>query len=1600
MFAERKNTTIGCFLICLLLVSTAVHAQLKAGFTANKTQGCAPLLVQFTDTSTGTPTSWRWDLGNGTISFLQNPAATYFQPGRYSIKLVVKTGAETDSIVKQQYITVFAIPNINFIASDSIGCYPLGVQFTDRTDPAGSPIASWLWDFGDGDTSSLQNPQHVYTTLGNYNVSLLVKNINGCTKSLTKNNYIKLPYGVKANFTAGGATTCTPPTPIQFTNSSSGTGTISYRWDFGDGSNSTLANPTHNYTAAGSYNVRLIATNNNGCADTLLIPNAISIGSVSANFSLPSQACAGAPVAFVNNSSPAPGTAIWTFSDGSVINSIHATKVFQTGGIYSVKLLSDFGACKDSITKSITILDKPLAAASSSVRYACKPPFTANFTNSSTGAISYKWYFGDGDSSTLATPSHIYQNYGSYSVVLIAYNANGCTDTLKLPNYIRVEKPIVKITGVPMEGCLPRTLTAGVEITTPVTIASYQWDFGDGGSSTAANPSYTYTKAGVYTVRLIYFTIDGCSDTLQVNSAVKVGNKPIVNFTATPQQGCAFKPISFKDLSTGALGDQWLWSFGEGGTSPAQNPQYIYQDTGYFKVSLVVTSNGCSDSLSIPNFIYIKAPIARFRDSLHCSDRLTRWFKDLSIDAKEWYWQFGDGSSSTDANPSHKYASPGQYFVTLTVKNDTCEHSLTQQVVVINEASNFTAEDTTVCKGRVVHFEAASRNNPFVTEYYWSFGDGREATSATPTTVYYSNGIYDVQLITIDRYSCRDTTVKTQYMQVFGPTASFSVNTPPVCTNTTIHFADASTSDGTNPLKRWIWNYGDGKIDTLLSGPFSHLYSTAGNYNVQLMVEDTLGCLDVKTVYGQILISKPSVNFSTVDTLSCVGAAVPIFNASFGNGPISYQWSYGNGSGSNLQQPVIRYNAEGSYTVKVIATDVYGCKDSLERISYISIKNPVAALKASDTLATCPPLVVNFTNQSLNFNKFEWDFGDATGAMISNPIHFYNTPGVFKSKIIVTSPGGCTDTAFQNITVRGPQGSFNYSVYEGCEPTTIPFKGITKDTVTFIWDFNDGSVIQTSDSLVNHTYSRIGTYLPRMILRDPAGCQVVVSGVDTVHIYGAAAKFGLSSQVLCDSGFVQFTDSTVSNDLVTGRKWKFGDGTESSDLNPSHFYKKTGNYPIQLIVNTARGCSDTASIQFPISIVNSPKIDIVGDSSGCIPSTASFSGVITVADTSQLSWNWDFGNGLGSSIQNPTGIVYGTAGTYSVKLITVNSSGCADTTLKVFQALPVPVVEAGADLTACLNSPVQLQASGATTYQWTQNSSLSCTNCAGPLAIPQQTTRYYVLGTNEVGCSKTDSVLVRVQQPQKLSASAGDTICVGSVLQLNASGTDRYNWSPAAGLSGVSIANPKASPTVTTVYQVIGADSNGCFKDTAYIPIQVYNYPKVDLGADLQLSVGTSLTLKPTYSSDVSKYTWTPALGLSCSDCPTPIAQPKQTTVYKLEVSNLGSCTSSDEVTINVFCNNANIFVPNTFSPNGDGANDVFYPRGHGLYIIRYVRVYNRLGEAVFEKSNFLPNDMSAGWNGSFKGKAAAQDVYVYTMEIVCENNTVIRYHGNVSLIR
>jgi gliding motility-associated-like protein len=318
----------------------------------------------------------------------------------------------------------------------------------------------------------------------------------------------------------------------------------------------------------------------------------------------------------------------------------------------------------------------------------------------------------------------------------------------------------------------------------------------------------------------------------------------------------------------------------------------------------------------------------------------------------------------------------------------------------------------------------------------------------------------------------------------------------------------------------------------------------------------------------------------------------------------------------------------------------------------------------------------------------------------------------------------------------------------------------------------------------------------------------------------------------------------------------------------------------------------------------------------------------------------------------------------------------------------------------CRGETVQLNASGGVSYAWKPAATLDNAAAASPLATPLQTTKYIVDVTNSFSCKKSDPIQLTVVQPLNLTMASDTFVCKGSTVQLKVQGANSYQWiNNINGLSNTNIDNPGARPASDIVYTVVGSDAYDCFKDTTQIRVAIKPLPTVTAEPDFQMLAAETHQLIATASSDVVQWLWSPKDYLSCTVCPSPITSPRTPVDYVVTVKNQYGCNASDSVSVKLECSEDFVFIPNSFTPNNDGKNDVFYIKGKGIGIIKSLVIYNRWGETVFEKKNFSIDDRSTGWDGRLKGTLVPAGSYVYFTEMQCDSGQPILKKGTVTVV-
>ncbi|MBA3647047.1 MAG: PKD domain-containing protein [Chitinophagales bacterium] len=581
---------------------------------------------------------------------------------------------------------------------------------------------------------------------------------------------------------------------------------------------------------------------------------------------------------------------------------------------------SAFADCKDTSENSCLVagfINSPPSACSGT-------PITfldQSLSDFNTAITSWSWSFSTGETSTEQNPTITFNTDGSYQATLTVTNSLGCTSSITKTIEVTTgaKAGFVASTKDPCIGDLV-IFTDNSTSTSGSRIVSYNWDFGDGTTAASQNTSHTYNSIATFSVTLTVTTDLQCSSSHSEN--ITVHDPPQAKFGADATDVCLGTPINFTDSSTagnGAVIKSYFYDFGNGDSSTRNNPHYYYTTPGTYTVTLTVTNNfGCSNSYSISVTTH-DFPIAQFTSTPKCVGENVQFTDqstvDNSLDIVSWFWDFGDkDSTSTQQNPRHQYESVGVYTVTLTITDNLgCMDTRKAEIsIVTGPTVSFSISDTIACQGTLLTFTDQTDTSGTLVFWHWNFGDQANANSPDTTHAYQTPGVFVVTLEVINRSQCMGTAHDT--VTILEQPAAFFFAPAQNCLNETISFLDQSTGGTGATVTSWLWNFGDGSTSDV-SSP-SHQYTADGTYQVTLTVQNSLGCFGT---YSQTvdIISQPQAGF----VYNIAYPSVEFTNTSINSTNSVYTWDFGDGTTSNLSNPIHNYSAQASYNVCLIVTD-------------------------------------------------------------------------------------------------------------------------------------------------------------------------------------------------------------------------------------------------------------------------------------------------------------------------------------------------------------------------------------------------------------------------------------------------------------------------------------------------------------------------------------------------------------------------------------------------------------------------------------------------------------------------------------------------------
>ncbi len=585
-------------------------------------------------------------------------------------------------------------------------------------------------------------------------------------------------------------------------------------------------------------------------------------------------------------------------------------------------------------------------------------------------------------------------------------------------------------------------------------------------------------------------------------SPAAVNTAPTAAFTSTCTEGaCAFDGTGSSD--TDGTVASYAWTFGDGDSSTEAAPAHGYNATGSYTVTLTVTDNkGATNQLQKtvnvtvpPANVAPNAVIVNTCNELDCTfDGSTSIDPDGSIDA--YLWNFGDGTTSTQASPTHTYGADGTYTVSLKVTdNRQGTNTVTKQVIVkanVKPVASFTSS----CTDLVCGFNSSASNDPdgTITAVSWNFGDGStETTDTNPTHTFAAPGTYNVKLTVTDDHNA--TTSKTTAVAVTvnaAPVAAFSTN----CSALTCAPNGSASSDSDGTIASYSWTYGDGTDPVTGAVPPAHTYNTAGTYDITLTVTDNKGLTNtlVKTVTVTL---PPNVPPTAAFTSSCSELTCTFDGngSSDSDGQVSgFAWDFSDGVSANVATPSHTFSAAGTYPVKLTVTDDRGGSTSLTKnvvVSLVVNQPPVASFTATCTALTCAVNGSASNDPDGSIASYGWDFGDGSNATGVTASRTYTAAGTYDIKLTVTDNKGSSTSKTTSVTVsaaanQAPTASFTASASGLIGSFDASASSDPDGTVaSYAWEFGDGST--GTGKTPTRTYAGTGTYAVKLTVTDNAG---------------------------------------------------------------------------------------------------------------------------------------------------------------------------------------------------------------------------------------------------------------------------------------------------------------------------------------------------------------------------------------------------------------------------------------------------------------------------------------------------------------------------------
>ena len=1086
-----------------------------------------------------------------------------------------------------------------------------------------------------------------------------------------------------------------------------------------------------------------------------------------------------------------------------------------------------------------------------------------------------------------------------------------------------------------------------------------------------------------------------------------------VNNTTQPINSNAFILINTSTIATGAGPLKFDWKFGNGATSNADSLTYTYNTPGNYTIQLIATATtGCADTAST-NVSVLETPIAKFsiNDTTQCLTNnkfILSNNSSFSTSGLSYLWKFGDDSTSTDLAPTHTYAKPGNYTIKLivTATNGTKDSANIDVVVYAFIKPNFsvTVVDPCFANNRVKLF-ITNKNQMQGYTFSWNMGDGNIFNGDSTTYSYKKYGTYSIKLIAKNSYGCEES-YETKINILESPIAQFEFDRTLYCLDKDTIELKNLTKFGTNDISyKWYIN---NSFTSDLREPIISIKSTQSNI-IKLISIGSNGCFD-STSQDLRINSSPKANIQINNIINCLSNnEINLTAIDKNNLPnLSYQWDLGEGNKINSKNAIYRYTKPGNYKINLIISNAEGCSDSTS-INTSIYPNPEFSVRTNN-ITQC----LNFNEFALNIDSkdnktdYTWNIGANKTYTGNNLVIKFDTSGIHTINVVGKNSYGCTSTVSKDLTVlENPISNFTIDNQRQCLTNNnfvFTNKSMPADVNNkYTWSFGDGA--ESYGNNTSHSYTRYGPFEVSLVVQHPNGCRDTSKNSLTVlPSPNAAFQVNTPNQCLKENSFLLTNQSIFPEGTMT-YNWIWGDGNTSNLTNPQKIYDKTGKYTIKLYTFGSNGCIDSANKT--ILVLDKPKPEFsINNISQCLVKNEFIFNNITSGQTKETSFAWFINDSLFNGQLNSR-LKLSDTGAYQIKLI-ANNQGCSDSINKTIFVNENPIAAFTInDSTQCINENLftlistSKSSTKIDTYKWIFGN--SDTSIGKNINYTYKQSGIYTIihiPVTDKGCTDTARQSISVFKKPNTDFSINDTIqCVTDNLfefsnkTIDSSNTNRYTWKFGDGRNAYLV-SPKYQYIRPGNYNVELVTYNywGC-RDSIQKSVFVGIQPKAITLDPVYAVVDIDLQLKARDFKN-AKYAWSPNTYLNFYSIKDPVFNGQKETKYRIQITTDTGCVVNDTLQVFIF-KEINIFMPKAFSPNNDGLNDLIKPSLVGIKEFKYMRIFNRWGNLIYETK-----DPNRGWDGYYKGVKQQMETYTWIAEGIGVDGKTIKQGGNFIMLR